>query len=156
MPNPHLLERYSERLRISPEEARTRLFYECVQSWKRGFVRLHNGLRPGLYRHDWRLVEEAGKATSRQEVLDALDRWNHRSNSVPSYARDRWNWRVSGRRLLAVAMEVFKDTEEANAPSPVELPAPSEKPATALPKPSWETAPRLASATTDELARAHG
>ena len=112
MSRPPLLERYAERLRLTPEEARNRLLYECVPNWKRGFVRFHRVLRPKLYQLDWRLVDEAGRSTSYQEVLDAIDRWNHRSPAVQSVARNRWQWRVSGRRLLTLAVSLFKDSSE--------------------------------------------
>lgn len=116
--SPPLLERYAERLRLTPEEARNRLFYECVPNWKRSFVRFHRVLRPKLYQLDWSLVDEAGGSTSYQEVLDAIDRWNHRSPAVQSLARNRWQWRVSGRRLLTLAVAVFKDSADV-AESPV-------------------------------------
>lgn len=68
-------------------------------------------------------MEEAGKATSYQAVLDALDRWNHRMPSILSVARNRWQWRVSGRRLLTLALALFKDQEEPSdgAPAPVDM-----------------------------------
>lgn len=155
MSRPPLIERYAERLRLSREEAQQRLFYECVPNWKRGFVRIHGLLRPRLYQADWRLVEEAGNATNYQGVLDALDRWNHRSPSVQSYARNRWHWRISGRRLLAVAVTLLKEAGEAQsapAPGPVEVARP-EPPMVPV---AVESVRRLSSVAADELLRAHG
>lgn len=123
MSRPPLITRFADRVKLSPEEARSRLFYECVPNWKRGFVRFHGALRPRLYQHDWGLVEEAGKATNYQGVVDALDRWNHRTSTVQCYVRNRWQWRISGRRLLALAVALFKDEEsEPQVPVP---PAPA-------------------------------
>lgn len=146
-----LLERYAERLRITPEEARRRLFYECVPNWKRGLVRMHRVVRPGLYKMDVRLVEEAGQATSYQAVLDALDRWNHRMPAIQSVARNRWQWRVSGRRLLTLALALFQDQEvpSASAPAPVNVPPPASVPAT--PPPAKAKNPAVA-----DVVRAHG
>ncbi len=147
-----LLERYAERLRITPEEARSRLFYECVPNWKRGLVRIHRVVRPGLYQMDVRLVDEASKATSYQAVLDALDRWNHRMPAVRSMARIRWHWRVSGRRLLTLALALFQDqtaVEEPHSTLPPDAPgapAPAKKP----------PVPSRSNPTVADVVRAHG
>lgn len=148
-----LLERYAERLRITPEEARSRLFYECIPNWKRGFVRMHRVVRPGLYQMDVRLVEEAGKATSYQAVLDALDRWNHRTPTVQSVARNRWQWRVSGRRLLTLALALFQDQEiqPPASPAPVSVPLPMPVPPPVSPLPAKVRNPAEA-----DVVRAHG
>jgi hypothetical protein len=142
---------------LTPEEARNRLFYECVPNWKRGFVRFHRVLRPKLYQLDWRLVDEAGKSTSYQEVLDAIDRWNHRSPAVQSLARDRWQWRVSGRRLLTLALALFKDSAD-----PVETMTtrPAVRPLAAEPPPKLPApapaAAKLAGKDVTDMVRAHG
>lgn len=140
MSRPPLLARYAERLRLTPEEARNRLFYECVPNWKRGFVRFHRVLRPQLYQLDWRLLDEAGKSTSYQEVLDAIDRWNHRSPAIQSLARERWQWRVSGRRLLTVAVSLFKDSAGLEEFPSNEAPL---RPLAAEPLPAKSAAPTL-------------
>ena len=113
-----LLERYAQRLRLSPEAARRRLFYECVPRWQRGFVRLHSRLRPRLYACDWRLVHEAGLATTLQGVADAFDRWQHCAPLVSSWGRDRLHWRISGRRLLTLARVLLaEDTARTAKPA---------------------------------------
>lgn len=157
MSRPPLLERYAERLRLTPEEARNRLFYECVPNWKRGFVRFHRVLRPKLYQLDWRLVDEAGKSTSYQEVLDAIDRWNHRSPAIQSLARDRWQWRISGRRLLTLAVALFKDSAdpvETVTNGPVARPSAVE-PSPKVPAPVLAAAKSVGKDVTD-MVRAHG
>lgn len=154
MSQPPLLERYAERLRITPEEARSRLFYECVPNWKRGLVRMHRVVRPSLYQMDIRLMEEAGKATSYQAVLDALDRWNHRMPTVQSVARNRWHWRISGRRLLTLALALFQDQQvpAASAPS---LPTEPGNSKVLVPAAVSPTLAR-SDATVDDGVRAHG
>lgn len=146
-----LLERYAERLRITPEEARSRLFYECVPNWKRGLVRMHRVVRPGLYQMDVRLVEEAGRATSYQAVLDALDRWNHRMPAVQSVARNRWHWRVSGRRLLTLALALFQDQEMPAAAAPASVNVPSQAPVPVTTPSGKARNPAVA-----DVVRAHG
>lgn len=102
-----LLERYARRLNLTPEEARRRLFQECIPPRQRGIVRVHCLVRPRLYASDWRLVHEAGLATNMQGVMNALGRWQHCAPLVRSWGRELLHWRVSGRRLLAVARELF-------------------------------------------------
>lgn len=106
-----LIERYSHRLGVSPEEARRRLFLNCVPPGRRLLVKLCRVVRPRLYQMDLRLIDEAGAAPNVQGVVDALDRWQHRAASVQSVVRDRWHLRVSGRNLIAVAMTLFAEAD---------------------------------------------
>jgi hypothetical protein len=118
-PESSLLARYARRFGLAPAAAEERLFYECVPWGKRFPVRLHRWLRPNLYGSDVRLVHEAGLADSRQEVMDALDRWHHRAARIQAWEREAFGWRVSGRLLLAVARSVFQANEMSpgNAPT---------------------------------------
>ncbi len=110
-----LLGRYARRFGLTAAAAEQRLFYECVPVAKRLPVRLHRWLRPNLYGSDLRLVHEAGQASGRQEVMDALDRWHHRATRIQAWEREAFGWRVSGRLLLALARTLFQATELAAA-----------------------------------------
>ncbi len=110
-PESSLLARYARRFGLGAAAAEQRLFYECVPVGKRLPVRLHRWLRPNLYGSDSRLIHEAGRADSRREVMDALDRWHHRAARIQAWEREAFGWRVSGRLLLAVARSVFQANE---------------------------------------------
>jgi hypothetical protein len=112
-PESSLLARYARRFGLDSAAAEQRLFYECVPVGKRLPVRLHRWLRPNLYGSDSRLIHEAGRADSRQGVMDAIDRWHHRAAQIRAWEREAFGWRISGRLLLAVARSLFQATEMA-------------------------------------------
>lgn len=122
-PESSLLDRYARRFGLAAAAAEQRLFYECVPVGKRLPVRLHRWLRPNLYGSDVRLIHEAGRADSRQEVMDALDRWHHRAARIQAWEREAFGWRVSGRLLLAVARTVFQANEIPRGNEPTSAPA---------------------------------
>lgn len=119
-----LLTRYAQALNLSADAAGWRLFLECVPRWQRGFVRLHCRLRPRLYACDWRLIREAGLATTLQAVDDALDRWQHCAPCARSWGREWFHWRVSGRRLLNVARQSLVEVPSPGGPVERSLPSP--------------------------------
>ena len=98
-----LLNRFAQRHNLPPESALRRLFLEAVPRWQRPFVRIHSRIRPRLYAGDHRLIAELAKATTMQGVDDALDRWHHSAGHFDSFGRNHFHWRVSGRRVLALA-----------------------------------------------------
>lgn len=103
-----LLTEFARRHNLPPEAALPRLFLETVPRWQRPFVRLHSRLRPRLYAGDWHLIAELAQATTMQGVADALDRWHHRADRFESFGRNHFHWRVSGRRVLALAAALLE------------------------------------------------
>lgn len=110
-PNPSLTELYAREVRVPPGGAERGLFFACVPPGRRWFVWLHQWLRPRLYASDRRLMHEAGLAQSRQEVRNAIDRWQHRESSTRAWARDLLGLRISSRRLMAISRAVFHAAE---------------------------------------------
>lgn len=110
-----LLNRFAQRHNLPPESALRRLFLEAVPRWQRPFVRLHSRIRPRLYAGDWRLIAELAKATTMQGVDDALDRWHHSAGHFESFGRNHLHWRVSGRRVLALAGALLNGSSDRHA-----------------------------------------
>jgi hypothetical protein len=83
---------------------------ECVIPWKRPLYRIGRTLAPGAFEHDRDAVVDALNARSIAEVKQTVEMLHYRSRRTPSFWRDLFGLRVSGRRLMRLAGRVFRDS----------------------------------------------
>jgi hypothetical protein len=91
-----------------PAEVSRWALMECVSPWKRPQYRLACWIQPKAFAQDLSVVEDALNATRPEQVKLAITDLHDRARRRPLFWRDSLGLRVSGRRLLAVALMGFQ------------------------------------------------
>jgi hypothetical protein len=103
-----LLVRFSAARAIPPELAAAALLRAAIPPWKRPLFALLDFLSPRLFRTDREIVAEALQAQSEDELRRIISYMHSRVRRPDSFARDVLGIRVSGQRLLRLALPLFQ------------------------------------------------
>ncbi|MFM8878349.1 MAG: hypothetical protein ACKOKG_04320 [Verrucomicrobiota bacterium] len=99
-----LRQRLAQLHSCEPAEVGPWAVLQCVSPWKRPQYRLARWLHPKAFAQDVSVVEDALNATRPEEVKLAITDLHDRARRRPLFWRASLGWRVSGRRLLTLAL----------------------------------------------------
>lgn len=105
------IERFAEHIGRPLPAARRRLFYACIPWWRRPFVVLLEWVVQDTFRLDWAVIDDVAQRRSFEEVAHAVDVYRYRTSGDRSFVRRRLGFRISGRRLLDLAVALFGEPE---------------------------------------------
>jgi hypothetical protein len=103
-----LRQRLAELRSCEPAEVGPWALLECVSPWKRPQYRLARWLHPRAFTQDVSVVEDALNATRPEQVKLAIADLHDPARRRPLFWRDSLGLRVSGRRILALALSGFQ------------------------------------------------
>lgn len=102
-----LIERICQRRKSTPTVAAEWLLYQTIPWSRRPVVRLIRLFSADAFAHDRHVIEEASRASSINEVSDAVNLLRRAPNHEQTFLREFVGCRVSGRRLLSIAQDFF-------------------------------------------------
>jgi hypothetical protein len=98
---------FARRFSRSPESFEREVFVRCVPPWYRPVAWAIIRWVPAWFSQDWQVLQDVARATSLEEVRVLSGDFRGGIRHRRSLIRDRIGFRVSGRRLLALARHVL-------------------------------------------------
>ena len=92
---------------LPPESFEREAFVRCVPPWYRPLAWALVRCWPAGFAQDWQVLQDVARATSLEEVRAFSGDFRGGIRHRHSLVRDRIGLRVSGRRLLTLARQVF-------------------------------------------------
>ncbi len=103
-----LLHFFCRRFSCPEADAERRLLMKCVPLWKKPVWLVVERISRMSFQHDRDAVREALRAVNLRDVAGVVETLHYRGRVNPSFWRNAFRLRLSGRRLQTIASECFR------------------------------------------------